>query len=687
MARSLRLAAGIAWAFVAGAAGAQPLTSVFTYQGEVRHNGVPASGVYDFRFALFDAAAGGSQVGPTLCVDNVSVAEGRIATELDFGAVFTGQQRYLEIQTRLDAGTGCADGSGFSTLAPRQVLSVSPHAAWALSSGTASTAALATNASQLGGQGASFYQNAGNLSSGALPSGRLTGTYSSAVSLTSASNVFVGNGAGLTGLSASNLSGGALPVSVFPLPLNLTASANGAALVRVTNNGLTSEGVVGISGATTGTSNGVRGQSSSTAGRGVYGLASATSGSTHGGYFETPSTSGTGIFAEATATSGSTIGGQFVSRSTEGRAVQGLASAASGVTYGGYFETESFDGVGVFGRANHFSGNSVGGMFEARGTHGVGVFGKATSSSDISMTSLGVKGESAGQFGQGVFGLATHPTGETTGGRFESQSTAGVGVVGLASGLTGETVGVSGLSYSNDGIGVVGTAGTSEGGVPHGGLFSVVSPFGVGVLGRAIYIDVPGVSYGVRGTNESPAGFAVFAVGDMGATGVKPFRIDHPLDPENKYLLHYSAESPEVINFYSGNVVLDESGGATVEMPEYFASINRDPRYVLTPVGLPMPMLHVADEISGEALASGAESATAVGCRFRIGGGVAGGRVSWEVKAVRNDLRMRLHGAPVEREKFGPERGKLQHPGYFGRPREDGMDPPAVSMPRTGGAR
>lgn len=676
-----------AWVWVAGWAWAQPVTSVFTYQGEVRESGVPSSGVYDFRFMLFDAAAGGAQVGPTLCVDNVGVSEGRFATELDFGAVFGGQQRFLEIQARVDSGMGCADGTGFATLTPRQSLSATPHAAWALSAGNASTAALAANASQLGGQSGSFYQNAANLSSGILPSGRLTGTYSSVVSLTNTSNVFVGNGAGLTGLNASSLSSGALPLSVFPLPLNLTASANGAALVRATNNGLSSEGVVGISGATTGTSNGVRGQSSSTAGRGVYGLASATSGSTYGGYFETPSVSGMGMFAEATATSGSTIGGQFVSRSTEGRAVQGLASAASGATYGGYFETESFDGVGVFGRANHFSGLSVGGMFEARGTHGVGVFGHATNSSDSSVSSVGVKGESAGVYGHGVNGRATHPTGETRGGLFESQSTGGIGAVGMATGLTGETIGVSGVAYSNEGIGVLGIAGTSEGGVPHGGMFTVVSPFGVGVLGRAVYIDVPGVSYGVRGTNESPAGFAVFAVGDMGATGVKPFRIDHPLDPENKYLLHYSAESPEVINFYSGNVVLDESGGATVEMPEYFSSINKDPRYVLTPVGAPMPMLHVAEEISGEALAAGAESATAVGCRFRIAGGVARGRVSWEVKAVRNDLRMRLHGAPVEREKMGPERGKLQHPGYYGRPREDGMDPPAVSMRRASGAR
>ena len=41
---------------------------------------------------------------------------------------------------------------------------------------------------------------------------------------------------------------------------------------------------------------------------------------------------------------------------------------------------------------------------------------------------------------------------------------------------------------------------------------------------------------------------------------------------------------------------------------------------------------------------------------------------------MRNDLRMRLHGAPVERDKTGPERGKYQHPEYYGQPPEMSTD-------------
>ena len=51
--------------------------------------------------------------------------------------------------------------------------------------------------------------------------------------------------------------------------------------------------------------------------------------------------------------------------------------------------------------------------------------------------------------------------------------------------------------------------------------------------------------------------------GDSGASGSKSFRLDHPDDPANKYLLHYAAESPEVINLHRGTTVLDDNGAAT----------------------------------------------------------------------------------------------------------------------------
>jgi hypothetical protein len=38
------------------------------------------------------------------------------------------------------------------------------------------------------------------------------------------------------------------------------------------------------------------------------------------------------------------------------------------------------------------------------------------------------------------------------------------------------------------------------------------------------------------------------------------------------------------------------------------------------------------------------------------------------------DARVQAHGAPVEVEKEGPERGKYQHPGLYGQPADTRMD-------------
>jgi hypothetical protein len=54
---------------------------------------------------------------------------------------------------------------------------------------------------------------------------------------------------------------------------------------------------------------------------------------------------------------------------------------------------------------------------------------------------------------------------------------------------------------------------------------------------------------------------------DILGTLTKPagsFKIDHPLDPANKYLYHSFVESPDMKNMYDGNVTTDEAGLATV---------------------------------------------------------------------------------------------------------------------------
>jgi hypothetical protein len=132
--------------------------TAITYQGELRSGGVPASGVYDLRFRLFDDAQTGNQVGSTLCLNNVSVTDGRFTASLDFGGVYTAP-RFLAIEVRADTGLGCGDAAGYTLLSPRQSLAPAPSATYAPNAGEAAL---------FGGQSAFFYRNASNLNSGTI---------------------------------------------------------------------------------------------------------------------------------------------------------------------------------------------------------------------------------------------------------------------------------------------------------------------------------------------------------------------------------------------------------------------------------------------------------------------------------------------------------------------------------------
>lgn len=129
-------------------------TTEFVYQGQLQNASVPAAGNYDFEFLLFDAVAGGNQVGTTLTKSNITVAGGIFSVSLDFGANYPGGARFLEIHVRQSGG------GTFTPLAPRQPISSSPYAQKSLNSDTATNAVSATtsvNALQLGGISASQY--------------------------------------------------------------------------------------------------------------------------------------------------------------------------------------------------------------------------------------------------------------------------------------------------------------------------------------------------------------------------------------------------------------------------------------------------------------------------------------------------------------------------------------------------
>lgn len=106
-----------------------PAGSAFTYQGQLKKYGNPVNGACDFRFSLWDAASGGTQVGPTQYMASVPVNNGLFTVQLDFGAsAFGGDARWLEVAAR------CAGDASYVTLSPRQAITPAPYALYALAS-------------------------------------------------------------------------------------------------------------------------------------------------------------------------------------------------------------------------------------------------------------------------------------------------------------------------------------------------------------------------------------------------------------------------------------------------------------------------------------------------------------------------------------------------------------------------
>jgi hypothetical protein len=147
--------------------------------------------------------------------------------------------------------------------------------------------------------------------------------------------------------------------------------------------------------------------------------------------------------------------------------------------------------------------------------------------------------------------------------------------------------------------------------------------------------------------------------------GSGSFKIDHPLDPANKYLYHSFVESPDMMNVYNGNVVTDQRGMATVTLPSYFEALNQDFRYQLTVIGQ-FSQAIVAKEIRSN--------------RFTIRTSKPLVKVSWQVTGIRHDAYADAHRIEVEVEKPQQEQGRYLHPDLFGAPAEQAIDylaPPA----------
>jgi hypothetical protein len=404
---------------------------------------------------------------------------------------------------------------------------------------------------------------------------------------------------------------------------------------------------------------GVSGSSSS--GRGVYGTSNTgvgvagynvsgnnagyLGGSVHGveGITNSTTTNAAGVRGEAAAGSGETIGVEGVSiESPQGKGVVGRGRAlgvyGSGADGMVGLATSVLLGTGVYGEAGGLGGAGLWGVAEA----GYGVVGEGWYN--------GVDGETHSTItnASGVRGLATASSGQTIGVEgVSTRSPQGTGVAGRGAAVGGYFTASNGTAVQGFGI-----AGALFGGSTGDGVYGESAGGGntAGVHGRGTGPNSTGVwGQGPGGQGPNVAGY--FS-GNLYVTGTKSFKIDHPLDPANKYLVHFCVESDEVLNTYSGNVVLDANGEAWVELPAYFEALNKDFRYQLTAIGAPGPNLYIAQKIWGN--------------RFKIAGGTPGMEVSWQVTGIRNDPYLKAHPAQVEVEKTGKERGKYIHPKEYG---------------------
>lgn len=229
-------------------------------------------------------------------------------------------------------------------------------------------------------------------------------------------------------------------------------------------------------------------------------------------------------------------------------------------------------------------------------------------------------------------------------------------------GTGGAGPGLSGSSTGN--AGVFGKGGGTNPGVEG------TCTFGSGVSGTSAQ------GYGVEadgatGLYATGASRAAYLDGDVVITGTvfegaNRMRIDHPIQPEDRYLVHAAVVSSELKNVYDGTAVLDEDGFATVELPDWFESLNESFRYQLTAVGAPAPDLHVSRPLTDHT--------------FTIAGGGAGLEVCWQITGVRCDDWARANPLTTDEIKPEEEKGFFVHPELIGRPADRSL-PALVAQP------
>jgi hypothetical protein len=363
------------------------------------------------------------------------------------------------------------------------------------------------------------------------------------------------------------------------------------------------------------------------------------------------SPNGTGVEGHSGAVIPTVAGAGVVGTSPAGPGVEGRSTNGFGLrgtsSTGIAVRARSIqNGTGVY--ASSGTGIAVEGVGGGEGVigrsdRGSGVYGTSSSSGLTLLPSAAVKGENFNNDGIGVYGYVG------------GSAAPGPQAVGVAGDVDADPpnpngIGVRGRSFS-DGTGVLGTSTNGVGVLANttGGIaMDAITQSGTAVYGHR---KDP---YDPINAPDSVAGY--FNGGIIAVNGPKNFQIDHPLDPQNKYLAHTCVESSEMKNVYDGVAQLDKDGAAWVGLPEWFENLNGDFRYQLTAIGGAAPNLHVAEEVSEN--------------RFKIAGGEEGMKVCWQVTGSRRDPWAAANPFQVEQQKPQEQRGRYLEPTLYDAPEE-----------------
>jgi len=331
---------------------------------------------------------------------------------------------------------------------------------------------------------------------------------------------------------------------------------------------------------------------------------------------------------------------------TKGYGVLAEAAGTGPTNYGIY---ASASGAAT-NTAGYFDGGASGyGVIVAHGRSGFGT----TTPIDMSVVHVS---------GIGTYGVAPYyQAGIVVDGASATITGSGVYAEGGWRGVFGRNPGTAA------GVAAIGVHGRCEGGnYTSAGYGVLAEAVGTGPTNYGIYANASGAlysNYGIYATS-SGSGFAGKFSGNVQITGSiskgsGTFLIDHPLDPENKYLYHSFVESPDMMNVYNGNIVTDANGDATVTLPDYFEALNKDFRYQLTVIGV-FAQAIVAEEIGGN--------------QFKIKTDKPNVKVSWQVTGIRHDKFADAHRVVPEVEKEPQYKGYYLHAAEWNQPESKSID-------------